>query len=372
MMEDEEQTLLTGLDADDWNTARDAVEVAGDWLRAPKINHRLRAEIASRFLRLASHHKWEIRKAIAHAMLFLQHDSFLATIGSLVDDENAWVQEAARKTLRRRENLTRADIGGADQGDAVLGLLSSLEARYGLRARRTASRIADQLHHRFVREAFHEISRIIAPLDASLLNLANELEDAPDISDHLRQSCTRAQRRVQLITEFLDNLRAFTAGEPSAFTREWLRPIVQEAIELAAGQDAGAGVDIELKIDNALKLEASRSHLLQAFINVIINAIEACAGQAHRGMITISAQFQDDTHVKISITDNGCGMSAEAVKDCLLLYSTGKVGGMGFGIPLAKKIVEISHHGTLSIESQNGNGTTVTIMLPVEQLRLED
>jgi signal transduction histidine kinase len=65
-------------------------------------------------------------------------------------------------------------------------------------------------------------------------------------------------------------------------------------------------------------------------------------------------------------------MSAEAVKDCLLLYSTGKVGGMGFGIPLAKKIVEISHHGTLSIESQNGNGTTVTIMLPVEQLRLED
>lgn len=372
MVEDEEQALLAGLDADDWDTARDAVEVAGDWLRARRISDRLRGEIAARFVRLAGHPKWQIRKALAHAMLFLRHDSFLATIGSLVDDENAWVREAARKTLRRRENLTRGDIGGADRDDATLELLSSIEARHGPRARRTASRIADQLNHRFVREAYHEISRIIAPLDASLLNLANELEIVAGVSDRVRQSCSRAQARVRLVTEFLDNLRAFTTDEPTGFAPEGLRPILQEAIDLSTGQEAGAGIDVRLELDVPLKLEASRSRLLQAFINIIANAVEACAGKAGDGTIMIGAQAEGQNHIRISIADNGCGMNEEVVKDCLLLYSSGKTGGMGFGLPLAKRIIEIGHHGTLSVESRFGMGTTVTIILPVGQPRLED
>lgn len=372
MVEDEEQALLARLDADDWNTVRDAVEVAGDWLRAGSINDRFRAEIAARFVRLAGHTKWQVRKALAHAMLFLRHDSFLATIGSLVDDENAWVREAARKTLRRRENLTRADIGGTDQDDATLDLLSSLEARHGPRARRTASRIADQLHHRFVREAYHEISRIIAPLDAFLLNLANELETADGISDRVRLSCTRAQVRVRLITEFLDNLRAFTTDEPTVFATEGLYPLLQEAIDLSTGQEACGGIDIRLELIAPLTLEASRSRLLQAFINIIANAIEACSGKAGDSTIMVVAQAEGQNHIRITIADNGCGMNEEAVKDCLLLYSTGKKSGMGFGLPLAKRVIEIGHRGTLSLESQIGIGTTVTIILPVEQFRLED
>lgn len=372
MMEDEEQALLAGLDADDWDTVRDAVEVAGDWLRARRIDDRFRSEIAARFVRLAGHSKWQIRKALAHAMLFLRHDSFLATIGSLVDDENAWVRKAARKTLRRRENLTRADIGGTDRDDATLDLLSSLETRHGPRVRRTASRIADQLHHRFVREAYHEISRIIAPLDAFLLNLENELETATGISDRVRQSCTRAQARVRLITEFLENLRAFTTDEPTAFAPERLRPILQEAIDLSRGQEAGVNIDFRIELDAPQTIEASRSRLLQALINIIANAVEACAGRAGDGTIMVVAQAEGDDHIRISISDNGCGMNEETVKDCLLLYSTSKKSGMGFGLPLAKRIIEIGHHGTLSLESQIGIGTTVTVILPVEQLRLED
>lgn len=372
MMEDEDQALLAKLDADNWDTVRDAVEVAGDWLRARKINDRFRGEIAARFLRLAGHTKWQVRKALAHAMLFLRHDSFLATIGSLVDDENAWVREAARKTLRRRENLTRADIGVIDRDDATLDLLSSLEARHGPRARRTASRIADQLHHRFVREAYHEISRIIAPLDASLLNLANELDTTAGVFDRVRQSCSRARMRVRLITEFLDNLRAFTTDEPTAFAPEGLRPTLQEAIDLSTGQGSGVSIDFRLELDDPLILEASRSRLLQAFINIIANAIEACSGKAGDSTIMVVAQAEGQNHIRITIADNGCGMNQEAVKDCLLLYSTGKKSGMGFGLPLAKRVIEIGHRGTLSLESQIGIGTTVTIILPVEQLRLED
>ena len=368
-MEEEEQALLGYLDADDWNTVREAVESAGDRIRTRQVDDLLRGELASRFLRLSSHPKWEVRKAVAHAVLFLRHDAFPAVVARVLEDENAWVREAARKTLQRRSELSRADIHGANRSDSILGLLAALEARYGRRARRAALNVADHLHHRFVREAYHETVGIISPLDASLLNLEKDLAGVQGIPDHTLQHVRRAQARVRLIIEFLDNLRAFTTDTPPVFAVEVLHPIVREAVELALSHVDGpaAEIDVQQTVDDSLKLEADRSRLLQALINIIVNAVEACADQARRGVLTITAQRQADVHIKIAIADNGCGMSEEALRDCVLLYSSGKEGGMGFGLPLAKKIIEIDHGGTLSIESRMDVGTTVTAVLPAEQ-----
>jgi signal transduction histidine kinase len=374
MTEEEEQALLGDLDADDWGTAREAIERAGDQLRTQHVDDLLRSELASRFLRLSSHPKWEVRKAVAHAVLFLRHDAFPAVMARIIEDENAWVREAARKTLQRRSELSRADIHGDSRSDSILGLLAALETRYGLRARRAALSIADHLHHRFVREAYHEIVRIISPLDASLINLENELAGVPGVPDHTLLHTRRARARVRLITEFLDNLRAFTTDAPAGFALEALVPIVKEAAELALShiELPTAGIDVRQEVDGSLKLEANRSRLLQALINIIVNAVEACSNQQHRSVLIISATPHTDTHIKITVADNGCGMSEEALRDCVLLYSSGKANGMGFGLPLAKKIIEIDHQGTLSIESREGVGTTVTVALPVEQARSED
>lgn len=374
LTEAEQQALSRDLGTDDWAIALEAVERAGDWLRTRRVDDLLKAELATSFLRLAAHPKWEVRKAVAHAVLFLRHDAFHAVIARIVDDENAWVREAVRKTLQRRSEITRADIHGDDRGDAILGLLSTLEARYGLRARLAVLKVADHLHHRFVREAYHEIVRIISPLDASLLNLENDLAGVQGAPGHTLSHVRRAQARVRLITEFLDNLRAFTTETPAEFTLEALHPIVKEAVELALGhvEASSAGIDVRQTVDETLKLEANRSRLLQALINIMVNAVEACADQPRRGLLAISARRRSDTHVDITVADNGCGMGEDALRDCALLYSSGKRNGMGFGLPLAKKIIELDHRGTLSIESRKDAGTTVTVALPVEQGRSED
>lgn len=373
MAEDEDQALLVALESADWSVAREAVEKAGDILRTRPVDDALRAVLAPHLLRLSAHPKWQVRKAVAHAVLFLRHDMFHAVIARLVDDDNAWVQDAARKTLQRREGMSRDDIHGQVQGDDIEGLLAALETRHGQRARRAALNVADRLHHRFVREAYHEIIRIISPLDASLLNLERELVGTPGVREQVVQHARRARDRVGLITEFLDNLRAFTTGSPAEFTREALQPIVSEAIELTVSdiENAGNSIDVRLAIDDDVAVEASRSALLQALINIIANAVEACEGMPRRGVLTIATTQHGDRHVKIMVSDNGCGMSEETLKDCVLLYSSGKPNGMGFGLPLAKKIIEIDHGGTLSIESKLGAGTTVAIVLQTEQVLLE-
>lgn len=342
-------------------------------LRTRQVDEVLKAELSARLLRLASHSKWEVRKAVAHAVLFLRHDGFHAVIARIVDDENAWVRETARKTLQRRDGLVRADSHSDNRGDEILGMLSALETRYGLRAQRAALNVADRLNHRFVREAYHEIVRIISPIDASLLNLETQLT-ALGVPDETLANARRARARVVLITDFLDNLRAFTTQTPAEFTVEALHPIVTEAVDLALSHMEGpaASVQVRQTVSRALKIDANRSRLLQALINIVVNAAESCVHLGRQAMLTISAAAEGESHVRIAIGDNGCGMSEEALRDCVLLYSSGKPGGMGFGLPLAKKIIEIDHHGTLSIDSRMGEGTVVTLVLPVDQAICEE
>ena len=373
-MDNDAQVLLAGLDSEDWATAQDAVEVAGDWLRTRRVDEPLRTQIAEHLLRLSAHPKWEVRKAVAHALLFLRHDAFHAAIARIIDDENSWVREAARKTMRRRSEMNRGDFAGNQRDDDVLELLTELEVRHGARARRSAQKIADRLNLRFVRAAYHEIIRVISPLDASLINLQRELGEVPGVpvrtSTHLR----RAHERVRLLTEILDNLREFTTEVTGEFTNEEVLTLLKEAEELARGSIdlPAAGLIVRYNVDAGLKVEAYRSRLLQALINIVANAIEACHGLGHQAELTISAASQPPSQVMISIADNGCGMGDEALRDCLLLYSSGKPSGMGFGLPLAKKFIETDHQGRLSILSAKGKGTCVTITLPVEQVRTED
>ncbi|MFN4014763.1 MAG: ATP-binding protein [Reyranella sp.] len=373
MAEVEEGDLLADLDAADWGRVRDGVEQAGTWLKTRPVGDTLKSDLATRLQRLAGHPKWEVRKAVAHAVLFLRHESFHSVIAHIIEDENVWVRETARKTLQRRDGLVRTDNHTDNRGEEILGLLSALETRYGTRAQRAALNVADRLNYRFVREAYHEIVRIIAPTDAALLNLERQLA-ALRVPDETLAHVRRARERVVLITDFLDNLRAFTTHTPAEFTVEALHPIVAEAVDLALSHMDGsaAGIDVRQSVSRTLKIDANRSRLLQALINIVVNAVEACADLGRQAMMTISATAEGETHVRVVIADDGCGMSEEALRDCVLLFSSGKPGGMGFGLPLAKKIIEIDHHGTLSIKSRIGEGTVVTLVLPVDQATCEE
>ena len=106
--------LLGDLDAGDWARVRDAVEQAGNRLKMSQVENALKADVANRLLRLASHPKWEVRKAVAHASLYLRHEAFHAVIARIVEDENVWVRETARKTAQRRDGL---DLRAVLQGD---------------------------------------------------------------------------------------------------------------------------------------------------------------------------------------------------------------------------------------------------------------
>jgi signal transduction histidine kinase len=361
---------LAALSSPNWATVRDAVDRVADLLRTGGLTESKVADVGSRLVGLAAHPKWEVRKAVAHAIQYLRHETFHAAVARLLKDDNSWVRDAAQRSLSRRTEMTRADVLKEQHGDLLLGWLADLEARHGPRARQDALLVAERYAGLLVREARHEIVKVISPLDVSLTNLETNLGRARVDRDACQKHITRARARLKLLTTIVDSLRDLTMEVTPEFRGEGLREVVEEAVALVKDrlQTRGDRITLEVNIDPTLRIDVHRHRLLQAFSNIVQNAFEAYDdGDAAAGTLRVAARVEAERHVVLTFTDDGCGMTDEALRDAVQLYASKKKDGTGFGLPLAKKIIETEHGGSVTLTSAKGRGTTVTVVLPIEQ-----
>jgi signal transduction histidine kinase len=105
-----------------------------------------------------------------------------------------------------------------------------------------------------------------------------------------------------------------------------------------------------------------RKQLQQVLWNIILNGMQA---MDERGVMTISLTEQSGTAI-IAVTDTGSGISAEDIENIFKPFFTTKHKGTGLGMTISRRIVE-QHHGSMTITSRPGEGTTVTIQLPLKQ-----
>jgi nitrogen-specific signal transduction histidine kinase len=136
--------------------------------------------------------------------------------------------------------------------------------------------------------------------------------------------------------QFLDELRTMFSGEMKAKGISW--SVVQES-------------DVLLRID--------RQQFKQAVINLILNALQATE---KRGKISMKCSVVNAA-VRFDISDSGKGIPKEHLEKIFNLYYTTKPNGTGLGLSIVQQIVG-QHNGTISVESAEGKGTTVTIEIP--------
>jgi PAS domain S-box-containing protein len=105
----------------------------------------------------------------------------------------------------------------------------------------------------------------------------------------------------------------------------------------------------------------------RVFINLIKNAIEALP---EKGTVKISS-YQTGDQVEIAFADTGLGIPKETLQKLFTPLFTTKAQGMGFGLAICKRIVE-EHGGLISVETEQGKGTTFKINLPIEIKQLTE
>ncbi len=163
-----------------------------------------------------------------------------------------------------------------------------------------------------------------------------------------------------IISEFLvlAKPQASTAHELS------LKKVVGDILMLFGPEMNMRNITLHSKWDQEDYLIVGEEHQLkQVFINLLKNAIEAIDGLDRTGKLELIVERNTDSHVSLSLHDNGMGISPDALNLIFEPFYTTKSAGTGLGLLISQKIIQ-EHNGMLTIESREGAGTVATTLLP--------
>jgi signal transduction histidine kinase len=158
----------------------------------------------------------------------------------------------------------------------------------------------------------------------------------------------------KIINDLLDYSREIkldlTMNEPKSLIKEALSLIkIPENVQII---DSTEGKP-------TMKVDAQK--IKRTFINIIKNAVDA---MPRGGTLTIKSRQSDNT-VEFSFSDTGNGMSKETLAKLWTPLFTTKAKGMGFGLPICKRIIE-AHGGSIRAKSTLRKGTIITVTVPLE------
>jgi signal transduction histidine kinase len=262
-----------------------------------------------------------------------------------------------RETGETRDD-NKIDISGEQVGHAII-LRDITESRRT--ARQTLESERFNALTLLAAGVAHEIGNPLNSLNIHLQLMerkVRELDGAAraELQESIDISRSELNRLDSIVSQFL---RAIRPTRPQLHP-ENINSIVEEAVRFFAAEikDRDIVVEQELRSDLPM-LQLDRDQMKQAFYNVIKNSFEA---MKNRGILRIRTDM-DESHVFISFTDTGGGISAENLSHVFEPYFTTKTSGTGLGLLIVRRIVR-EHGGELSIESSEGKGLTLIIRLP--------
>lgn len=227
----------------------------------------------------------------------------------------------------------------------------------------TALTYAERERERFTAMASHELKHPLTVLIGNA-ELALELDDLTPRTRERFRSIVAASERMLKMTESLGSTsRRGFSGRDTLDDLD-LRQILLDSVTSFRPTAAAGDIAIDLQADDPLWVTADGFRLRQVVDNIVSNAIKYTPRD---GRVRIVGATEGDT-VALTVSDTGIGIGADDLPLILTPYfrtaeAKKTSGGTGLGLGISNDIVR-AHGGTLTIESEAGAGTTVTVRLP--------
>jgi signal transduction histidine kinase len=183
----------------------------------------------------------------------------------------------------------------------------------------------------------------------------------PD-EDSNRENLKIVDQEINRIAGIVRRLLKFAKPGTEDIQSVQINQILEELLALLRGQLFRSKIDVSVDLaENLPEVSTSTDQMRQVFLNLIKNAEDA---MADGGKLTVRTRYRRG-RVEIIITDTGCGIPPEDVKNIFEPFFTTKgVKGTGLGLSVSYGIVK-NYSGEIQVESEPGVGTTFTIQLPV-------
>jgi signal transduction histidine kinase len=168
--------------------------------------------------------------------------------------------------------------------------------------------------------------------------------------------------QVERITKVMNQLLSFARRKAPERCSLDLRGVIEDGMELFQERLARNQIQVELALaDGCPPVLADPDQMSQVFINLVMNAVHA---MPDGGMLQIGLAPEKQM-VKLTIADTGHGIPRDVITKVFEPFFTTKEFGQGTGLGLTvvKGIIE-EHQGSIAVESEEGEGTTITILIP--------
>ncbi len=207
----------------------------------------------------------------------------------------------------------------------------------------------------------HEVRNPLIGLGSLATHLAEQTSLPQEARDRCRLIAQEASRIDELLESHLGQLRP----RPFDIAACDLASVLDDTLTLLRPNLVKHQILIRTSVAPDLPaVDASRAHILQVCLNIVMNAIDAMP-EGGTVYATLAPELRRVPGVLMRCADGGKGITAENLKRIYEpFFTNGKAKGVGLGLTITRDIVE-RHHGQLVIQSPPGQGAVVDVWLPI-------
>jgi two-component system, NtrC family, nitrogen regulation sensor histidine kinase NtrY len=262
---------------------------------------------------------------------------------------------------------TRIDVRGTDEIGQLGTAFNDMTRTLALQKERLVQTERVAAWRELARRLAHELRNPLFPMQITVENLqrAKQLE-AKQFLEVFNESTATLKAELANLNAIVGRFSDFSKMPTPQFAKVNVNEILRAAVRLFEAQFNAVGkptITTEFFLTEPLpETDADADLLHKAFQNLVLNALDAMPAG---GTLTLRT-FEREHNIRIEVADTGKGLTPEECSRLFTPYYTTKQQGTGLGLAIVQSVVS-DHHGTISVTSDEGRGTSFRIELPQRQ-----
>ena len=314
----------------------------------------------------------------------LRHDlivflEIIVTTGMVTVLISLWLARRVNRPVKEMSAMAKKIALSGDISEFVPVVRRDEIGELGLSFNQMIGRLREQerVRQEFIANASHELKTPTMAIGSVVSALqAGAAEDKTLRAKFLSSLETLVERQASLLHDLLDITRLDGASDRVVHDRLHLPQLINDAVEQVRPQAEKKNLELNITAGtDGLAVFGNAIQLQRALVNILTNAVNYTPAE---GAITVLTISQDPDMVQVKIQDNGPGIDPGDLPHIFeRFYRADKArsrasGGTGLGLAITREIIA-RHHGTVTVESTLGKGSTFTINLPkIESIRDEN
>jgi two-component system NtrC family sensor kinase len=204
----------------------------------------------------------------------------------------------------------------------------------------------------------HDLRNPLQAIENGVYYINAELSKL-QISPKITETLQAIHSSVNYADNIVKDLQSFASKREPLFKKTDINTLVKETFMQIKQPE---NVETIMEFDELPKIDVDNDMIKRIFVNLATNGIQAMGEKG--GTMKVSTKKAKE-FIEVKFEDTGVGIKKENMKKIFTPFFTTKAQGMGVGLPICKRFVDI-HEGNIKVESEEGKGSIFTINLPIQ------